>query len=520
VVDFDLVIRNGSVVDGSGAPRRPADVGISRDRIVAVERLDGAAAKRTIDAAGKVVAPGFIDVHVHSEVALLDTSNRHRFGSALQGVTTHLTAPDGFGWAPLPPAEARQLWQSTLFSHGEADLSLDWPTAESYLAEFAGKTPLNVVSQVPHCAVRMAVMGWDARPATDDEIERMTVIVRAWMEAGAAALCLGLDYQPSAFADTRELIALSRVVRDYGGIYAAHLRYTDLGQAEAWRETMRIGREADIPVHVSHEHVDEVTGPLLDEAARCCDLTFESYLYQAGCTHLALMLPTWMQAGGPDGLRARLDDPGTRDQIRAHLETCFTAGDAAARAVVVGNQTGRFIGQNVGAIAATAGLPVGEAAVQLLEEEHPYVLMVFHRGTAASEQGETIGRTLRHPRMLVASDGLYHGQSAHPRGYGCFAQVLRLGVRERGIVSLEEAIHKMSGFPAERFRIRDRGLLRPGYGADVVIFDPATVADRATWEEPRRAPVGIDQVIVNGEIVVEQGTPTGALPGKVIRHRG
>ncbi|HEV2109174.1 MAG TPA: amidohydrolase family protein [Thermomicrobiales bacterium] len=427
---------------------------------------------------------------------------------------------DSAGRRSPPPPHARQLWQSTLFSHGEADLSLDWPTVESYLTMFPGRTPVNVVPQVPHCAVRMAVMGWDARPATDAEIGRMKTIVREWMEAGAVCLNLGLDYQPSAFADTRELIELSSIVREYGGIYAAHVRYTDLGRAAAWRETMVIGRGAAIPVHISHEHVDDVTEPLLEEAERICDLTFESYLYPAGCTHLALMLPTWAQAGGPDGVRARLQDPEMRNRIRQHLQDRLTVDSGGARAVVVGNRTGLFIGWSLDESAEAEGLPMGEVAVTMLEDEHPYVLMVYHRGMTAEEQHEAVWRTVRHPRMMVASDGIYHGRSSHPRGYGCFTRVLRLGVREMGAISLEEAIYKMSGFPAERFRINDRGLLRPGYGADVLIFDPETVADRATWEEPRLEPVGIDRVIVNGETVVEGGDPTGALPGRVLRaHR-
>lgn len=518
-MEFDLLIRNGTVVDGSGAPRRPADVGIAGDRIVAVDDLAGATAATTIDATGKVVAPGFIDVHVHSEVALLDTENPYRFGSTLQGVTTHLLAPDGFGWAPLPPGRARELWQSTLFAHGEADLTLDWPTVESYLSLFPGRTPVNVVPQVPHCAVRMAVMGWDARPATAAELDRMKAIVREWMEAGAVCLNLGLDYQPSAFADTRELIELSRVAREYDGIYAAHVRYSDLGREAAWRETFEIGREAEIPVHISHENVDDVTEPLLEEAERCCDLTFESYLYPAGCTHLAMMLPIWAQAGGPEAILARVRDPELRGRLRDHLQAALTA-NPRARAVVAANQSGRYIGRSLDEIAEAEGLPIGDLAITMLEEEHPYALMVYHRGLDDAERREAVCRTVSHPRMMVASDGMYHGPSAHPRGYGCFAQVLRLAVRELGAVSLEEAVHKMSGFPAERFRIKDRGLLRAGYGADVVIFDPERVADRATWEEPRLEPEGIDRVIVNGQTVIERGRPTGNLPGRVLRGRG
>ncbi|MGH2558243.1 MAG: N-acyl-D-amino-acid deacylase family protein [Thermomicrobiales bacterium] len=518
-MEFDVLIKSGMVIDGSGAPGRAADIGINGDRIAVVDRLEGATAGEVVDATGKVVAPGFIDVHVHSEVALADRSNPYRYGSVLQGVTTQLAAPDGFGWAPLSPDRTRELWNTTLFSHGEADLPLNWPTVESFLAIFAGKTPANVFPQAPHCAIRLGVMGWEARPATDDEIERMKPALREWMEAGATCLCLGLDYQPSAFADTRELIELSKVAREYDGIYAAHIRYNDAGREAAWRETMAIGRQADIPVHISHEHVNDLTEPLLDEAERAGDLTFESYMYPAGCTHLALMLPSWGSAGGPDAIQERLKDPDARRTLRDHLHHKLTVERGNARVVFVGTQTGRYIGEELIEVAAREGLPVGDFALKILEEEHPYALMVYHHGTTPEYQADSIRRTARHPKMMVASDGMYHGQSAHPRGFGCFARVPRLCVREMGAISLEEAVWKMSGFPAERFRIPDRGLLRAGYGADVVIFDPATVADRATWEEPRSEPVGIDRVLVNGQTVVSDGKPTGALPGQVVRRQ-
>lgn len=517
-MEFDLLIRNGTVIDGSAtAQPRTADVGISGDRIVAVDRLAGATAATEIDASGKVVAPGFIDVHVHSESVLAEPAAPHRFGSVLQGVTTHLTAPDGFGWAPLTPEQCRALWEFTLFAYGRTDLSFDWPTPESYLAIFKDKTPVNIVPQVPHCAVRFGVMGWETRPATDDELEQMRHITRAWMEAGAVCLCLGLDYQPSAFSDTRELIELSKVAREYDGIYAAHMRYNGIGAPAAWRETMEIGEKADIPVHVSHEFVTDDTAPLLDEAAARCDLTFESYLYPAGCTHLALMLPLWAQAGGPEGIRARLQDPELRRQITDALRQALTTGSRRhARPVFVDNQTGRYIGMSIFEAAEAEHQEIGEFAVRVLEEELPYALMVYHHAGTPEEHREKARRTLAHPQMMVASDGMYHGISAHPRGFGCFAQAIRLGVRELKAVDLPTAIYKMSGFPAARFRIKDRGLLRPDYAADVVIFDPDEIADRATWTEPRLEPVGIDRVLVNGQTVVEHGKPTGELPGRVV----
>jgi len=515
-VEFDTIIRGGLVVDGSGqAPARRADVGLIGERIVAVDTLDGATAGETIDASGKIVAPGFIDVHVHSETALL--GGPHRYGALAQGVTTQLLAPDGFGWAQLPPDRARELWEYTSFAYGSVDLALDWPTPQSYLSIFKGNTPANVVPQVPHCAVRLAAMGWDARPATDAELAQMVTLTREWLKAGAVCLNLGLDYQPSAYADFRELATLCTVAREYDAIYAAHLRYTDYGREGAWREIMELGRTTGIPVHVSHESVDALSKQLLDESADICDLTFESYMYPAGCTHLAMMLPIADQAGGTAALHERLQRPADRERMRQHLQTTLTEAVASgARAVFVANQTGRYIGQTLDEAAREAGENIGDFALRVMGEEEPYALMVYHRGGTDEAKAAIIRDTARHPQMMVASDGVYHGPSGHPRGYGCFARVLRLCVREMGAISLEEAVHKMSGFPAERFRIKDRGLLRPNYGADIVIFDAATVADQSTWTEPFRPPVGIDRVIVNGTTVVLNGEPTGALPGRVL----
>jgi len=518
-VEFDILIRNGLIVDGSGSAAVRADLGISGDRIHVVGSLPDASAEVEIDATGRVVAPGFIDVHVHSEVALL--GGPHRFGSVLQGVTTHLLGPDGFGWAPLSPEMARQMWEATLPFTGEPQSeawTLDWPNPESYLSIFPGNTPVNVLPQVPHCPIRLDAMGWSPRPASEFELDQMRSSTRSWFEAGATCLNLGLDYQPSAAADTRELIELSKIAREYDGIYAAHARYSDLGQAEAWRETMKIGALAGVPVHISHENVDEVTSPLLEEAASRCDLSFESYLYPAGCTHLAIMLPTWAQTGGPAGLWQRLQFPTTRLAIRDQLERSLRASfDEGARAVFVSTSTGRYIGMDMVAAAEMEGESLGDFAIRVLDEERPHALLVYHRPGTVADHLETARRTAEHPAMMLASDGMYHGESAHPRGYGCFARALRLAIRDFSTIKLETMIHKMSGFPAERFRITDRGLLKPGYAADVVIFDSLTVDGPASWTEPRLEAVGIDRVIVNGETVVVAGRPTGELPGRVLR---
>ncbi len=506
------------MVDGARDARAfRADVGIRGDRIAAVDRLDGAGAARVIEAAGRVVCPGFIDTHVHSETALRGGPGRE--GSVLQGVTTHLTSPDGFGWALLPRERARALWRATAFAYGDADFVPDWPTIREYLDGFAGTTPVNVVPLAPHQAIRFAVLGWQPRTASEAELERMRELVRQWMEAGAVGLGTGLDYQPAASSNTRELVELCRVVREYDGVYAAHQRYTALGRPGAWRESIEIGRQAGVPVCVSHERVDDESAPLLADAASACDLSFDSYLYPAGSTHLIYGLPLADQVGGPDAVVERLRDPDERDRIARLLDGPLAESIAGgARPYFSASRTGRHIGRSLAELASERGRSLGETAVELMREELPEALLVYHRGLSDAEFEPVTRATIAHPAMMVASDGIYHAPLPHPRGFGCFAQILRYFVRELGAVSLEEAIHKMSGFPAERYRIAGRGRVAPGHFADLVVFDPATVADRATWEEPRLPPVGIETVIVSGQVVVERGRSTGRLPGRVLRR--
>ncbi len=512
-MDLDILIKGGQVITGEkDALPVSVDVGIKNGRIVAVARLESVNAAHTIDADGLVVAPGFIDVHVHSEIALL--GERHCHAGLFQGVTTQLTAPDGFGWAPLTGQKARDLWETTAFSTGMDDRGVDTSSTEGYLDSFTGRLPGNLALQVPHCAVRVEAMGWEPRAATPAELEGMKRRVADWMRAGAVSLCLGLDYQPSAFATTHELAELAKVAAAHGGIYAAHIRSSSLGRAGAWLETLEIARRAGVPVHVSHESVDDISAPMLDVGE---DVTFESYLYPAGCTHLAMTLPVWAQRGGSAGLRERLKDWAFRFEVAGWLERYFAAAYARGeRFVFVDTPSGRYLGLDFAEAARLEDLSPGAFGLKVLTEEYPYATMIFHRAASPYVWENVRKQTLAHPKMMVASDGIYTGEYGHPRGYACFARILEM-VREEKTVSLPEAIYKMSGFPAERFGIKDRGVLKPGMAADVVIFDPETVKAHATWQEPRLTPTGIPFVLVNGEIVIAKGRANGALPGKVVR---
>ena len=511
---FDVLIRNGLVVDGTGrGDPFPADIAVQDDRIAAVDNLSNVEARREIDARGHVVCPGFIDVHVHCEPALL--TGIHRFAGVVQGVTTQLLAPDGFGWAPLSPDLRGQMWEYTRFAAGSADLDLTWESIEDYLNLFPGNSPCNVYPQVPHCAVRLNVCGWSPGPATDTQIDAMADLVRQWMEAGAGCLCLGLDYQPSANSDLRELVELCKVAASYGGIYAAHIRNHILGRADAWKETFEIFRQSGIPVHHSHERADREGAELLDIADReDIDLTFESYLYPAGMSHMTIMLPVPDQIGAPADILDHLADPGVKERVLPHLRGWL----GACNQVVGHTRSGRYVGATLSDLAAGAGVAPEDFAYDLILEEDGLSTYIFPWQDTPENNETTVRNTATHPRMIVASDGIYNVRHPHPRGFGCFARVPGEIVREKKLLSLTEAIHKMSGFPARRFGLADRGEIAEGNAADIVICDPETVNSTATFENPTGGPVGIQYVLVNGTPAVEGGAPTGALPGRVLRR--
>ena len=511
---FDTIIVGGNIVDGTGK-REPyvADVGIQGDVITEIGNIEKAETSNLISADGLVVCPGFVDVHVHSEISLL--GGRDQFAAVMQGVTTHLAAPDGFGWAPLPSKLAQELWHYTQFAYGDDKVPLNWQTPDEYLGMFDGQIPANLYPQVPHCAVRLGAMGWEARPATTDELKVMERITREWLEAGACCLCLGLDYQPSANADLNELVYLSKVAASYDAIYAAHIRYQLIGRKPAWEETIEIAQQAGIPVHISHERVDDESAEVLDRVDReDIDLTFESYLYPAGMTHLAMMLPMEYQTGTPDTMLANLENPDVREKSLPYLRKKLGEGNQ----IVGYNKSGRYIGILLSEAAKREGKSNEEFAYDFIQEELAIETFVMPWATTPDENERILNRTAQHPRMMIASDGVYNIPHPHPRSYGCFVQYLGKFVRERQLVSLKEAIYKMSGFPAERFRLSDRGKIACELAADIVIFNPDTVANRSTWFDPVQPPVGVDWVFVNGIPVVQNGKVTGKLPGKVLRH--
>ncbi|MFN8624038.1 MAG: amidohydrolase family protein [Chloroflexota bacterium] len=529
-MDLELIISGGDVIDGSaGAVPVRADIGVAGGRIVAVGDLSGREAPERIDATGRVVTPGFIDAHVHSELALLQGDDTDRFGSLIQGVTSHATGADGFGWQPMVEGrDTRSLWRSTTFAYGSRDHLPDGPAATDYLRAFEGKTPVNLLPFAPHQAIRFAAKGWAPGVADEAEMAIQQRALRDWLDAGAFGMATGLDYQPAASTRTDEIVALARTVAETGGVYAPHMRYAQVGRDRAYDESIEIGRRAGLPVTIAHETIDDVSQPRI-EAARAdgVEVSIDWYCYPAGCTHLLAMLQPEDYEGGTDGVLERIKDPAARARFGQAIEhalvhpedsDAFDGPEPQGRAYFSATRTGRYVGMAIPEIAAAEGISVAEAAARLMEQELPDAVMVYRRGVSDADFDDQVRRTITHPAWTLTSDGLYHGPLPHPRGYGTYVRFLRYAVRDLKALSFGEAIHRMSGGVADRLRIADRGRVREGLAADLVVLDPATVAETNDWDHPRRPPVGVDAVLVNGTVVVRSGVATGTLAGRVLRR--
>jgi N-acyl-D-amino-acid deacylase len=490
---FDLVIRHGQVVDGTGAPAFPADVAIAGDRIAAVGEVHQEAV-RTIDASGLVVAPGFIDVHTHDDLAVLRAPTVDF--KVRQGVTTEIVGNCGIGAAPS--SEAYLDFYRTVLGAilGPVDAAPWRSTEEFYRAVEEASPSLNVASFVPHSTIRFLAMGVERRPPAPAEMAAMKGLLTQGMEAGALGLSTGLIYPPGLFAATEELIELGRVAAKHGGIYASHIRDEADGMLDAVAEALRIGEEGGIPVQISHHKAElernwgrvEQSIGLIDEArARGLDVTVDVYPYTAGSTGLGVLLI------------GRAEDMKGEQILIASVK-----------------HQHEYEGMTLAEIARRMGLPLREAGLRLLQEEENAVVAV---GFAMCE--EDVQRVMRYEQAMFGSDGIPSPTGKpHPRLYGTFPRVLGRYVRQQRLLTLEEAVRKMTSLPARKHWLWERGEVRPGFFADLCLFDPETVTDRATYEEPRQYPEGIPYVIVNGALVVDGGVHTGAQPGRVLRHGG
>lgn len=505
---FDVLIKGGEVVDGTGSPRSRLDVGIEGDRITAVDRIGDAEARRVINATGLIVAPGFIDVHVHSELARL--GGQDQFAGVLDGVTTELMSPDGFSWAPLQPDRLREVKDYLQVFYGDPDIGWDFPTVDRYLSIFRGHIPNNLAPQAPHLAIKAGAMGWDGGEPAPEQMAAMKRHLREWLDAGAVGMAAGLEYQPGALSWVSELAELCKIVAEVGGVYAPHQRGYWVRLERGCGESFEIGRQSGVKVHISHLAIDDTAARLLDEAqASGVDISFDMYPYTAACTHLLMMLPEWAQAGGYDASMQRLRDR----TARLRTETADRIAERGAIMLSAIEGGAKLEGKVLGDVARESHQQDVDAMFDLLSEHAGRALAVYHWPKTIDGEG-IIKRTLAHPLYIGSTDGIYMGSRPHRRGFGTFARIAGEYVRD-GTLTLEQAVHKITGRPAERFSLRDRGLLQKGRAADVTVFDAATLADRSTWDDGRVSPEGIEHVVVNGEVVVDSGRPTGNLPGRI-----
>ncbi|MEX2159753.1 MAG: D-aminoacylase [Dehalococcoidia bacterium] len=488
---YDIVIRGGRVIDGTGAPAVEADVAISGGRIAAVGAVDGEA-KLTIGATGLVVTPGFIDVHSHDDIALINTPGLDF--KAAQGVTTVVCGNCGAGAAPANERMQQFYARGVSGILGPVD-EFTWRSlSEFYDVVRAAKPSVNAAFLIPHGALRVAAMGWERRPPTPDELASMKEYVDEGMAAGAVGLSTGLIYAPGAFAETGELIELAKVVAPYNGIYVSHVRDEGAGLVGAVQEAIRIGEEAGVAVQISHHKASghenygltKESIPVIDAAReRGVDVTTDAYPYTAASTALVAI-----------ARRGRLTE-----RMEPH--------DVMVASVKYQHQ---YEGKRLDEIASMMDLPVEEAIDRLLrEEENSPVAVMF-----VMDEGD-VRRVLEHNVCMIGSDGIPSPTGKpHPRLYGTFPRVLGRYVREEGILSLEEGVRRMTSLPAGKFQLAERGEVREGYWADLVVLNPDTVADKATFEEPRQYPEGISHVLVNGVPVVTEGRPANSQAGRVI----
>ncbi len=534
VPTFDLVITNGHIVDGTGSPWYSGDVGIRDGKIAAIANLTTASRKRTIDAAGKVVAPGFIDMLGQSELTILVDP---RLPSKIyQGITTEITGEGGSA-APLNDAIIRT--DRSGYEHYK--ITPDWRTLRQYFARLEKQgMGINLASYVGATQVRRMVLGDDDKQPTPAQLEQMKKLVREAMQDGTIGVSTSLEYAPAPYAKTEELIALATEAGKFGGIYSTHMRSESDAVLDSIDEALRIGREAHVPVEIWHIKVagknnwgrmPEVVAKINAARNAGADVTADTYAYTAWFNDFSAFVPPWAHDGGTTKLVERLKAPATRERIRKDMLTPTKAWDnewqeiPGPEAIMIGVvQNPKLLplqGKRLSEIAKLWNKDPMDSLFDFLIED-PYAgVAVF----GMSQPDVTLA--LQQPWVAVDNDssgtspeGLLGQEHPHPRAYGTFPRVLRKYVREDKALTLEDAIRKFSALPAQRLRLVDRGLIKAGMWGDVLIFDPATVRDLATFENPNQLSEGMEYVLVNGVPVVDQGKMTGALPGKVVRGPG
>jgi N-acyl-D-aspartate/D-glutamate deacylase len=534
VPSFDLVITHGHIIDGTGSPWYSGDIGIRDGKIAAIGNLTASQRKRTIDAGGKVVAPGFIDMLGQSELTILVDP---RLPSKIfQGITSEITG-EGSSIAPLNDA----IIQSDRSGFEHFKVTPDWRTFRQYFGGLEKQgMGINLASYVGATQVRRMVLGDDDKQPTPAQLEQMQALVREAMKDGTVGVSTSLEYAPAPYAKTEELIALAAEASKFGGIYATHMRDESASVLEAIDETLRIGREAHIPVEIWHIKVagkdnwgrmPEVVAKINAARAAGADVSADTYAYTAWYNGFSAFIPPWAHDGGDAKLVERLKDPVTRARIRKDMLTPSKAWDnewqeiPGPDAIMIGAvenpALAPLLGKRLSETAKSSNKDPMDALFDILIQDPSTEVAVF----GMSQPDVTLA--LQQPWVAIDNDsegtspeGILGQSHPHPRAYGTFPRILAKYVREERVLTLEDAIRKFSALPAQRMRLTDRGVLKAGMWADVVIFDPATVHDRATFDKPNQLSEGMEFVLVNGVPVIDQGKMTGALPGKVLRGAG
>lgn len=525
----DLLIAGGTIVDGTGVPGRAGTLAIVGDtlRLLPADADPPPRAGRTIDATGRVVAPGFIDLHSHGGLVIL-ADPRHE-PKVRQGITTEIVGVDGLSYAPfLDPEDLRKLREMNAGLDGDPEgVAFDWSSVASYLDRLDGRS-LNVGTLVGNTPVRIAALGWDDVPADTRALDTQRGIVAEAMQDGAVGLSSGLDYPPGAYATTEELAALAEVAGRHSGFYHTHVRYS-LGDRflDPFREAIEIGRWSGAPAHITHFYHRQTFPGTPDQMLELVDaargggqdVTFDAYPYEWASTRLLILIPVWVQEGGPDRTKERLADAGVRARIRDELASRgqLYAGKGGLRDVRIGALTRpehrRWESRRLGELIDDRGADPVDVLCDLLLAEN-----LRTNEVTPGPHTDGIRRFLRHPVGMVGTDSTFVGDKPSPRTYGSYPRILGQFVRDEGVLGLEEAVRRMTSAAAARLGLTSRGVLRDGAAADVVIFDPATIRSDATVDDPRREPVGVETVIVNGVLVVHGGRHTGATPGRAIRR--
>ena len=530
---YDLVIRNGHIIDGTGSPWYAADLAIRGGRIAAIGKLDGAPAKRTLDAHGMVVAPGFIDMLGQSELTIL--VDPHLPSKIYQGITTEITG-EGGSIAPLNDTIIR----ADHVSYAHYRVSPDWHTFGQYFARLRKQgMGINLASYVGATQVRRMMLGDEDRAPSPAELERMKELVRQAMREGAIGLSTSLQYAPAPYAKTEELIALAAEAAKLGGIYASHIRDEGDGIDAALDEAFRIGREAHIPVEIWHlkaagksnwGRMPEIVNRIEAARAQGIDVAADTYAYPAAFNSFSAIIPPWAHDGGDKKLIERLKDPAVRARIRKEMETPggnwnnewlqVTGPEGFLLCAVQNRKLIPLQGRTIAEIAKIWNKDPIDTVFDLLVEDEAFTQIAMF---IMSEPD--VALALKQPWVSICNDsqgaaptGILGEEHPHPRAYGTFPRILKKYVREEHLLTLEDAIRKFTALPAERMRLADRGVLKAGMWADVVVFDPATVRDVATFENPNQLSEGMRFVLVNGVPVIDERKMTNALPGMVVTH--